>query len=66
MSKIKIFSLGGLNENSKNMYVVEIADNINAPSLIIPNSNINIGIPIAIVLSAFIIFILSIILNFQK
>lgn len=28
MSKIKIFSLGGLNENSKNMYVVEIDDNI--------------------------------------
>lgn len=28
MSKIKIFSLGGLNENSKNMYVVEIDENI--------------------------------------
>ena len=27
MSKIKIFSLGGLNENGKNMYVVE-ANNI--------------------------------------
>ncbi len=24
MSKIKIFSLGGLNENGKNMYVVEV------------------------------------------
>ena len=28
MSKIKIFSLGGLNENGKNMYVVEINDDI--------------------------------------
>jgi len=28
VSKIKIFSLGGLNENSKNMYVVEIDDDI--------------------------------------
>lgn len=28
MSKIKIFSLGGLNENSKNMYVVEIDESI--------------------------------------
>lgn len=28
MSKIKIFSLGGLNENSKNMYVVEINEDI--------------------------------------
>lgn len=28
MSKIKIFSLGGLNENSKNMYVVEIDEDI--------------------------------------
>lgn len=28
MSKIKIFSLGGLNENSKNMYVVEIEKDI--------------------------------------
>lgn len=28
MSKIKIFSLGGLNENGKNMYVVEVDDNI--------------------------------------
>ncbi len=24
MSKIKIFSLGGLNENGKNMYVVDV------------------------------------------
>ena len=24
MSKIKIFALGGLNENGKNMYVVEV------------------------------------------
>jgi len=28
VSKIKIFSLGGLNENSKNMYVVEINEDI--------------------------------------
>jgi len=28
MSKIKIFSLGGLNENGKNMYVIEINKNI--------------------------------------
>ena len=28
MSKIKIFSLGGLNESSKNMYIVEINDDI--------------------------------------
>ena len=28
MSKIKIFSLGGLNENSKNMYLVEIDESI--------------------------------------
>ncbi len=28
MSKIKIFSLGGLNENGKNMYVIEVNDNI--------------------------------------
>ena len=28
MSKIKIFGLGGLNENGKNMYVVEIDKNI--------------------------------------
>ena len=28
MSKIKIFSLGGLNENGKNMYVVEVDKNI--------------------------------------
>lgn len=28
MSKIKIFSLGGLNENGKNMYVVNIDENI--------------------------------------
>ena len=28
MSKIKIFALGGLNENSKNMYVIEINDDI--------------------------------------
>ena len=28
MSKIKIFALGGLNESSKNMYVVEINNNI--------------------------------------
>ncbi len=28
MSKIKIFSLGGLNENGKNMYVVEVNKNI--------------------------------------
>lgn len=28
MSKIKIFGLGGLNENSKNMYVVEIDEDI--------------------------------------
>ena len=28
MSKIKIFSLGGLNENSKNMYIVEINEDI--------------------------------------
>ncbi len=28
MSKIKIFALGGLNENSKNMYVVEINQDI--------------------------------------
>ncbi len=28
MSKIKIFSLGGLNENSKNMYVVEIDNDV--------------------------------------
>ena len=28
MSKIKIFGLGGLNENGKNMYVVEVDDNI--------------------------------------
>ena len=24
MSKIKIFSLGGLNENGKNMYVIDV------------------------------------------
>ena len=24
MSKIKIFGLGGLNENGKNMYVIEV------------------------------------------
>lgn len=28
MSKIKIFALGGLNENSKNMYVIEINEDI--------------------------------------
>lgn len=28
MSKIKIFALGGLNENGKNMYVVNVDDNI--------------------------------------
>ena len=28
MSKIKIFSLGGLNENGKNMYVVEVDKDI--------------------------------------
>ena len=28
MSKIKIFALGGLNENGKNMYVVDVDDNI--------------------------------------
>jgi Predicted hydrolase of the metallo-beta-lactamase superfamily len=28
LSKIKIFSLGGLNENGKNMYVVNVDDNI--------------------------------------
>lgn len=28
MSKIKIFSLGGLNENSKNMYIIEINEDI--------------------------------------
>ena len=28
MSKIKIFSLGGLNENGKNMYVVEVNQDI--------------------------------------
>ena len=28
MSKIRIFSLGGLNENGKNMYVVEVDKNI--------------------------------------
>ena len=28
MSKIKIFSLGGLNENGKNMYVIEVDDEI--------------------------------------
>ena len=28
MSKIKIFSLGGLNETGKNMYVVNVDDNI--------------------------------------
>ena len=28
MSKIKIFSLGGLNENGKNMYVIEVDNDI--------------------------------------
>lgn len=28
MSKIKIFSLGGLNENGKNMYIIDVDDNI--------------------------------------
>ena len=28
MSKINIFSLGGLNENGKNMYVIEVDDSI--------------------------------------
>lgn len=28
MSKIRIFSLGGLNENGKNMYVVDVDDNV--------------------------------------
>ena len=28
MSKIKIFSLGGLNENGKNMYIVDVDNNI--------------------------------------
>lgn len=28
MSKVKIFALGGLNENGKNMYVVDVDDNI--------------------------------------
>ena len=28
MSKIKVFSLGGLNENGKNMYVVDINDRL--------------------------------------
>ncbi len=28
MSKIKIFSLGGLNENGKNMYVVDVDNNV--------------------------------------
>ena len=28
MSKIKIFSLGGLNENGKNMYVIEVDKSI--------------------------------------
>ena len=28
MSKIRIFALGGLNENGKNMYVVEVEKSI--------------------------------------
>ena len=28
MSKIKIFALGGLNENGKNMYIVDVDDDI--------------------------------------
>ena len=28
MSKIKIFSLGGLNENGKNMYVVDVDNDL--------------------------------------
>ena len=28
MSKIRVFSLGGLNENGKNMYVVEVDKDI--------------------------------------
>ena len=28
MSKIKIFALGGLNENGKNMYVINVDDSI--------------------------------------
>ena len=28
MSKINIFSLGGLNENGKNMYVIEVDNDI--------------------------------------
>ena len=28
MSKIRIFSLGGLNENGKNMYVVDVDNNV--------------------------------------
>ena len=28
MSKIKVFALGGLNENGKNMYVVEVDKDI--------------------------------------
>ena len=28
MSKIKIFALGGLNENGKNMYVVDVDNNL--------------------------------------
>ena len=28
MSKIKIFGLGGLNENGKNMYVIEVDNKI--------------------------------------
>ena len=28
MSKIKIFALGGLNENGKNMYVVDVDNDV--------------------------------------
>ena len=28
MNKIKIFSLGGLNENGKNMYIIEVGKDI--------------------------------------
>ncbi len=41
MSKIKIFGLGGLNENGKNMYIVDVDDNIFVfdAGLKYPNSN---------------------------
>ena len=41
MSKINIFSLGGLNENGKNMYVIEVDNDIYVFHAIFEKSKMN-------------------------